>query len=176
MKTKIATVGGGCFWCTEAIFNQIKGVEKVVSGYAGGNVPGYPTYREVCSGLTGHAEVIQISYNPQVISYQEILIIFMTTHDPTTLNRQGADVGTQYRSVIYYSNGEEKSVIEEVIKQVQPYFDNKIVTEVSELPTFYPAEEYHQNYFNNNKEQGYCNFVITPKLTKLRKLYADKLK
>lgn len=176
MKTKIATVGGGCFWCTEAIFNQIKGVEKVVSGYAGGNVPGYPTYREVCSGLTGHAEVIQISYNPEVISYEEILIIFMTTHDPTTLNRQGADVGTQYRSVIYYTNGEEKSVIEEVIKQVQPYFDNKIVTEVSELPTFYPAEEYHQNYYDNNKEQGYCNFVITPKLTKLRKLYADKLK
>ena len=176
MKTKIATVGGGCFWCTEAIFNQIKGVEKVVSGYAGGNVPGYPTYREVCSGLTGHAEVIQISYNPEIISFQEILIIFMTTHDPTTLNRQGADVGTQYRSVIYYTNGEEKSVIEEVIKQVQPYFDNKIVTEISELPTFYPAEEYHQNYYDNNKEQGYCNFVITPKLTKLRKLYADKLK
>ncbi|MFY7670281.1 peptide-methionine (S)-S-oxide reductase MsrA [Tenacibaculum sp. MEBiC06402] len=176
MKTKIATVGGGCFWCTEAIFNQIKGVEKVVSGYAGGNVPGYPTYREVCSGLTGHAEVIQISYNPEVISYEEILIIFMTTHDPTTLNRQGADVGTQYRSVIYYTNGEEKSVIEEVIKQVQPYFDNPIVTEISELPTFYPAEDYHQNYYNNNKEQGYCNFVITPKLTKLRKLYADKLK
>ena len=176
MKTKIATIGGGCFWCTEAIFNQIKGVEKVVSGYAGGNVPGYPTYREVCSGLTGHAEVIQISYNPKVISYQEILIIFMTTHDPTTLNREGADIGTQYRSVIYYTNGEEKSVIEEVIKQVQPYFDNQIVTEVSELPTFYPAEEYHQNYYENNKEQGYCNFVITPKLSKLRKLYADKLK
>ncbi|CAL2085389.1 peptide-methionine (S)-S-oxide reductase MsrA [Tenacibaculum sp. 190524A05c] len=176
MKTKIATVGGGCFWCTEAVFNQINGVEKVVSGYAGGNVPGYPTYREVCSGLTGHAEVVQISYDPEVISYQEILIIFMTTHDPTTLNRQGADVGTQYRSVIYYTNREEKSVIEEVIKQVQPYYDNPIVTEVSELPTFYPAEEYHQNYYANNKEQGYCNFVITPKISKLRKLYADKLK
>ncbi|AUC13784.1 peptide-methionine (S)-S-oxide reductase [Tenacibaculum sp. SZ-18] len=176
MKTKIATVGGGCFWCTEAVFNQIKGVEKVVSGYAGGNVPGYPTYREVCSGLTGHAEVVQISYDPEVISYQEILIIFMTTHDPTTLNRQGADVGTQYRSVIYYTSGEEKSVIEEVVKQVQPYYDNQIVTEVSELPTFYPAEEYHQNYYANNKEQGYCNFVITPKISKLRKLYADKLK
>ncbi len=176
MKTKIATVGGGCFWCTEAVFNQIKGVEKVVSGYAGGNVPGYPTYREVCSGLTGHAEVVQISFDPEVISYQEILIIFMTTHDPTTLNRQGADVGTQYRSVIYYTNGEEKSVIEEVVKQVQPYYDNPIVTEVSELPTFYPAEEYHQNYYANNKEQGYCNFVITPKISKLRKLYADKLK
>ncbi len=176
MKTKIATVGGGCFWCTEAVFNQIKGVEKVVSGYAGGNVPGYPTYREVCSGLTGHAEVVQISYDPEIITYQEILIIFMTTHDPTTLNRQGADVGTQYRSVIYYTNGEEKSVTEEVVKQVQPYYDNPIVTEVSELPTFYPAEEYHQNYYANNKEQGYCNFVITPKISKLRKLYADKLK
>lgn len=176
MKTKIATVGGGCFWCTEAVFNQIKGVEKVVSGYAGGNVPGYPTYREVCSGLTGHAEVVQILYDPEIITYQEILIIFMTTHDPTTLNRQGADVGTQYRSVIYYTNGEEKSVIEEVVKQVQPYYDNPIVTEVSELPTFYPAEEIHQNYYENNKEQGYCNFVITPKISKLRKLYADKLK
>jgi len=176
MKTKIATVGGGCFWCTEAIFNQIKGIEKVVSGYAGGNVPGHPTYREVCSGLTGHAEVIQITYDPEVISFQEILIIFMTTHDPTTLNRQGADVGTQYRSVIYYQNEEEKLITEEVIKQVQPYFDNPIVTEISELPTFYAAEEYHQNYYENNKEQGYCNFVITPKLSKLRKLYADKLK
>ncbi|WP_442267656.1 peptide-methionine (S)-S-oxide reductase MsrA [Tenacibaculum sp. ZS6-P6] len=176
MKTKIATVGGGCFWCTEAIFNQIKGVEKVVSGYAGGNAPGHPTYREICSGLTGHAEVIQITYHPDVISFQEILIIFMTTHDPTTLNRQGADVGTQYRSVIYYQNEEEKSIIEEVIKQVQPYFDNPIVTEVSEMPIFYAAEDYHQNYYENNKEQGYCNFVITPKLSKLRKLYADKLK
>ncbi|WP_299680707.1 peptide-methionine (S)-S-oxide reductase MsrA [uncultured Tenacibaculum sp.] len=176
MKTKIATVGGGCFWCTEAIFNQIKGIEKVVSGYAGGNAPGHPTYREICSGLTGHAEVIQITYHPDVISFQEILIIFMTTHDPTTLNRQGADVGTQYRSVIYYQNEEEKSIIEEVVKQVQPYFDNPIVTEVSEMPIFYAAEDYHQNYYENNKEQGYCNFVITPKLSKLRKLYADKLK
>ncbi|SNR14398.1 peptide-methionine (S)-S-oxide reductase MsrA [Tenacibaculum jejuense] len=176
MKTKIATVGGGCFWCTEAIFNQVKGVEKVVSGYAGGNAPGHPTYREICSGLTGHAEVIQITYQPDVISFQEILIIFMTTHDPTTLNRQGADVGTQYRSVIYYQNEEEKSITEEVVKQVQPYFDNPIVTEVSEMPIFYPAEDYHQNYYENNKEQGYCNFVITPKLSKLRKLYGDKLK
>lgn len=176
MKTKIATVGGGCFWCTEAIFNQIKGVEKVVSGYAGGNAPGHPTYREICSGLTGHAEVIQITYHPDVISFQEILIIFMTTHDPTTLNRQGADVGTQYRSVIYYQNEEEKNITEEVVKQVQPYFENPIVTEVSELPIFYAAEDYHQNYYENNKEQGYCNFVITPKISKLRKLYADKLK
>lgn len=176
MKTKIATVGGGCFWCTEAIFNAIKGIVKVVSGYAGGNAPGHPTYREVCSGLTGHAEVIQITYNPEVISYEEILIIFMTTHDPTTLNRQGADVGTQYRSVIYFQNEDEKLIIQEVIQQIQSYFENPIVTEVSELPIFYPAEEYHQNYYENNKEQGYCNFVITPKISKLRKLYADKLK
>lgn len=176
MKTNIATVGGGCFWCTEAVFNQIKGVEKVVSGYAGGSVPGYPTYREVCSGLTGHAEVVQITYNPEIISYHEILIIFMTTHDPTTLNKQGADVGTQYRSVIYYQNEAEHEVAKTVVKEVQPYFDNTIVTELSELPTFYPAEDYHQNYYENNKEQGYCNFVITPKLTKVRKLYADKLK
>lgn len=175
MSTKV-TVGGGCFWCTEAIFNEIKGVEKVVSGYAGGNVPGYPTYREVCSGLTGHAEVVQITYNPEEISFKEILVIFMTTHDPTTLNRQGADVGTQYRSVIYYQNATDKQVVEETIEELQVYFDNPIVTEVSELPTFYPAEEYHQNYYANNKEQGYCNFVISPKLTKVRKLYADKLK
>lgn len=176
MKTKIVTLGGGCFWCTEAVFNQVKGIEKVVSGYAGGNVPGYPTYREVCSGLTGHAEVIEISYNPEVISLQEILIIFMTTHDPTTLNQQGADVGTQYRSVIYYANAEEKAIILEVIQQIQPYYDDPIVTEVSEIPTFYPAESYHQNYYENNKGQGYCNYVITPKLSKLRKFYADKLK
>ncbi len=176
MTTKIATIGGGCFWCTEAVFNQIKGVEKVVSGYAGGNVPGHPTYREICSGLTGHAEVIQITYNSEVISFEEILIIFMTTHDPTTLNKQGADVGTQYRSVIYYNDDTEKLIAEEVFKQVQPYYDDQIVTELSELPTFYAAEDYHQNYYENNKEQGYCNFVITPKLAKLRKLYADKLK
>ncbi|TCI93571.1 peptide-methionine (S)-S-oxide reductase MsrA [Tenacibaculum sp. M341] len=176
MATKIATIGGGCFWCTEAVFNQIKGVEKVVSGYAGGNVPGHPTYREICSGLTGHAEVIQITYDSEVISFEEILIIFMTTHDPTTLNKQGADVGTQYRSVIYYNDNTEKLIAEEVFKQVQPYYDDQIVTELSELPTFYAAEDYHQNYYDNNKEQGYCNFVITPKLAKLRKLYADKLK
>lgn len=176
MKTKTMTVGGGCFWCTEAVFNRVKGVEKVVSGYAGGTVPGYPTYREVCSGLTGHAEVVQVTYNDSIISYAELLLIFMTTHDPTTLNRQGADVGTQYRSVIYYQNGEEKATAQKIINQVQPYFDNQIVTELSELPTFYPAEEQHQNYYENNKEQGYCSFVIAPKLSKLKQLYSDKLK
>lgn len=171
-----ATLGGGCFWCTEAVFLEVAGVTKVVSGYSGGTVPGKPTYREVCSGLTGHAEVVQISFDPQVISYEDILIIFMTTHDPTTLNRQGADRGTQYRSVIYYHDKSQKEIAETVIKQLQPYFDDAIVTELSELNVFYEAEEVHQNYYNNNKDQGYCSFVITPKLSKLRQLHADKLK
>jgi peptide-methionine (S)-S-oxide reductase len=175
-KLKLATFGGGCFWCTEAVFLEVNGIEKVVSGYSGGNAPGKPTYREVCSGLTGHAEVIQVSYDPKVISYEDILIIFMTTHDPTQLNRQGADVGTQYRSVIYYHDDTQKQVAETVVKQLASYFDNKIVTEMSPLNVFYEAEEQHQNYYRNNTEQGYCSFVITPKLQKLRKLHADKLK
>ena len=173
---QIATFGGGCFWCTEAVFDQIKGIEKIVSGYAGGNVPGHPTYREICSGLTGHAEVVQITYNATEISYKELLLIFMTTHDPTTLNKQGGDVGTQYRSVIYFKSEEEKLTALQIINETQALFENKIVTEISELLTFYPAEESHQNYYANNQEQGYCNFVISPKLAKVRKLYADKLK
>ena len=171
-----ATFGGGCFWCTEAIFQQLYGVSKVISGYTGGNAPGKPTYREVCSGLTGHAEVIQISFDPSVISYKDVLIIFMATHDPTTLNRQGADVGTQYRSIIFYHNTEQKSIAEAVIKEMQSYYDEPIVTEVSPLKIFHRAEEYHQNYYANNQTQSYCSYVITPKLVKLRKLYADKLK
>lgn len=171
-----ATFGGGCFWCTEAIFQQLSGVSKVISGYTGGNAPGKPTYREVCSGLTGHAEVIQISFDPSVISYKDVLIIFMTTHDPTTLNRQGADVGTQYRSIIFYHNTEQKGIAEAVIKIMQSYYDAPIVTEVSPLGIFHSAEEYHQNYYANNQTQSYCSYVITPKLVKLRKLYADKLK
>ncbi|MCF2873709.1 MULTISPECIES: peptide-methionine (S)-S-oxide reductase MsrA [unclassified Tenacibaculum] len=173
---QIATVGGGCFWCTEAVFQEIKGVLKVVSGYSGGNAPGHPTYREVCSGLTGHAEVIQITFDADIISYQEILIIFMTTHDPTTLNRQGADRGTQYRSVIYYHNDEQKEIAEVVSKEVAPFYENPIVTEISPLATFYEAEKEHQDYYARNQSQGYCSFVITPKLSKLRKLHADKLK
>lgn len=173
---QLATVGGGCFWCTEAVFQEVKGVEKVVSGYAGGNAPGRPTYREICSGLTGHAEVIQITFDANMISYADILVIFMTTHDPTTLNRQGADVGTQYRSVIFYQNKEQKEIAETVVTELAPYFDSKIVTEISEIPIFYEAEDYHQNYYRNNKSQGYCSYVITPKLTKLRKLHADKLR
>lgn len=173
---QLATFGGGCFWCTEAVFQEVKGVEKVVSGYSGGTVPGKPTYREVCSGLTGHAEVIQVTFNPNVISFKEILIIFMTTHDPTTLNRQGGDTGTQYRSVIYYHSSTQKEVTEQVLKEVASYYEDKIVTEISQLDVFYEAEDYHQDYYKNNKEQGYCSFVITPKLAKLRKLHANKLK
>jgi len=179
MTTKslqLATVGGGCFWCTEAVFQEIKGVEKVVSGYTGGNVPGKPTYREVCSGLTGHAEVVQVTFDPHVISYEDILMIFMTTHDPTTLNRQGGDSGTQYRSVIFYHDDSQKKIAEVVIKEVSKYFNDPIVTEISPLDIFYEAEDYHQNYYRNNQEQGYCSFIITPKLDKLRKLYAKKLK
>ena len=173
---QVATFGGGCFWCTEAIFREIKGVSKVISGYSGGNAPGKPTYREVCSGLTGHAEVVQITFDATVIPFKELLLIFMTTHDPTTLNRQGADTGTQYRSVIFYHDDEQKQIAEDVIKELSPHFDNPIVTEISPLKIFYNAEDYHQDYYSNNQEQSYCNAVISPKLAKFRKLYADRLK
>ena len=179
MKTnnvQITTVGGGCFWCTEAVFQEVKGVEKVVSGYSGGDVPGRPTYREICSGLTGHAEVVQITFDASIISFEDILVIFMTTHDPTTFNKQGADRGTQYRSVIYYHNELQKEIAEIVLKEVSRYYENPIVTEISPLAVFYEAEKEHQDYYRNNQEQGYCSFVITPKLAKLRKLHADKLK
>lgn len=170
------TVGGGCFWCTEAVFDQIKGVEKVVSGYSGGNVPGTPTYREVCSGLTGHAEVIQVSFNPKIISYKELLEIFMTSHDPTTLNRQGADTGTQYRSVIFYHDENQKQIAEKVLDKMASYYDGSIVTELSPLDKFFPAETDHQDYYANNPDQGYCRVVISPKIAKLRKMHSDKLK
>lgn len=175
-KLELATLGGGCFWCVEAVFQEIKGVEKVISGYTGGKAPGKPTYREVCSGLTGHAEVIQISFDPQIISYEDLLMIFMTSHDPTTLNRQGADRGTQYRSVIYYHNDNQKEIAEAVIKEIVKYYENPIVTEISPIGEFYEAEDYHQDYYRSNSNQGYCSAVITPKLTKLRKMHADKLK
>jgi len=171
-----AILGGGCFWCTEAVFQEVKGVEKVASGYSGGTVPGKPTYREICSGLTGHAEVIQITFNPKIISFEDILIIFMTTHDPTTLNRQGADRGTQYRSVIFYQNKKQKEISKKVITQLSEIYEDKIVTEISPLTVFYEAEIEHQNYYKKNSEQGYCSFVITPKLNKLRSLHANKLK
>ncbi len=172
---EIATVGGGCFWCTEAVFQKVKGVEKIVSGYTGGTAPGKPTYREICSGLTGHAEVVQITFDPKVLTYHDLLVIFMTTHDPTTLNRQGADVGTQYRSVIYYHNDLQKQLADEVLVELKDSFDHPLVTEISPLEIFYEAEDYHQNYYRNNPSQGYCNYVISPKLTKLRQLHADKL-
>ena len=175
-NVQFATIGGGCFWCTEAVFQEVKGVEKVVSGYSGGNAPGRPTYREICSGLTGHAEVIQIMFDANIISYEDILVIFMTTHDPTTLNKQGADRGTQYRSVIYYHNDLQKEIAEIVSKEVSRYYEDAIVTEISPLVVFYEAEKEHQDYYRNNQSQGYCSFVINPKLAKLRKLHADKLK
>lgn len=170
------TVGGGCFWCTEAVFDQIKGVEKVVSGYSGGNVPGIPTYREICSGLTGHAEVIQVTFNTKIISFKQMLEIFMTSHDPTTLNRQGADAGTQYRSVIFYHDESQHQTAENVLNEMASYFDNPIVTELSPLPKFFPAEIEHQEYYANNPSQGYCKAVISPKIAKLRQMHSDKLK
>ena len=173
---ELATFGGGCFWCTEAVFQEVKGVQKIVSGYTGGTAPGKPTYREICSGLTGHAEVVQISFDSAIISYKELVEIFMTTHDPTSLNRQGGDVGTQYRSVIFYHSESQKEIAEQVIQNLSKYFDAPIVTEVSPLKQFHEAEDYHQNYYRSNPSQSYCSFVITPKLTKLRKLHADKLK
>ena len=173
---QIMTVGGGCFWCTEAVFDQIRGVKEALSGYSGGNVPGTPTYREVCSGLTGHAEVVQVTYDPQIISYEQLLKIFMTSHDPTTLNRQGADRGTQYRSVIFYHNEAQKKVAENVIRELSNYYDDPIVTEIVPLVNFFPAEEEHRDYYANNPSQGYCQMVISPKIAKLRKMHADKLR
>ncbi|WP_138433146.1 peptide-methionine (S)-S-oxide reductase MsrA [Winogradskyella algicola] len=173
---QIATVGGGCFWCTEAVFEEVKGVEKVVSGYMGGTVPGRPTYREVCSGLTGHAEVVQITFDANVISFQDILLVFMTTHDPTTLNQQGADRGTQYRSVIFYHNEEQKKTAKLILNELAVYFEKPIVTEITEAQTFFEAEKEHQDFYKNNPDYGYCTFVIDPKLSKLRKLHSDKLK
>ena len=173
---QIATVGGGCFWCTEAVFQEVKGVEKVVSGYAGGNVPGRPTYREICSGLTGAAEVVQITFDASLLSYETILVIFMTTHDPTTLNRQGADRGTQYRSVIFHHDAVQHKIAKQVVTELQAYFEAPIVTEISVAPVFYEAEKEHQDFYKNNNGQGYCTYVIEPKLAKLRKLHADLLK
>ncbi|WP_336142173.1 peptide-methionine (S)-S-oxide reductase MsrA [Acinetobacter sp. 102] len=169
-----ALVGGGCFWCVEAVFLQLKGVEKVVSGYAGG-ISQNPTYEQVCQGNTQHAEVVLIDFDEQQISYSQLLNVFFTTHDPTTLNRQGNDIGTQYRSVIYYFNEEQKQQAEQIIHDLENEGLN-IVTELSPAPTFYPAEEYHQNFFARNPSQGYCNFSIPPKLSKLRAKYLDLLK
>lgn len=171
-----ATLGGGCFWCTEAVFQRVRGVKKVISGYSGGTVPGRPTYREICSGRTGHAEVVRILFDPSLITYRDLLLIFMGTHDPTTLNRQGADVGTQYRSVIFYHNTTQQEEAEKVLEELQEYFPDPIVTEVSPLINFFEAEEDHQNFYNSHSSQGYCQYVISPKLEKLRAQFAPFLK
>lgn len=177
LKLEKVIFGGGCFWCTEAVFKRVEGVHSVVSGYAGGTVKN-PSYEQVCEGTTGHAEVIQVSYDPAVVSYDELLEIFFKTHDPTTLNRQGADVGTQYRSVIFYHNDEQKNKAEYYKAELDKSgaWDNPIVTEISSLNNFYQAEDYHQNYFENNPNQGYCAFVISPKIGKFEKVFKDKLK
>ncbi len=176
MKTEVATFGGGCFWCIEAVVQRLKGVEKIESGYTGGKAPGVPTYREVCSGLTGHAEVVRVTFNPDELSYHELITIFMTSHDPTQLNKQGADKGTQYRSVIYYHSDVQKETADSVFSEVESSFSDPIVTELSKAETFHVAEIGHQNYYNNNSEAGYCRAVINPKIAKLRAMYADKLK
>jgi len=172
-----ATLAGGCFWCLEAVFLELKGVEKVDSGYAGGDLPS-PTYEQVCSGDTGHAEVVQVTFDPAVISYRELLEIFFTIHDPTTLNRQGADVGTQYRSAIFYHTAEQKATAVAVMAELetQRVWDAKIVTQLVPYEMFYPAEEYHRDYYRRNPGQGYCRAVIAPKVSKLRKYYFEKLK
>lgn len=169
-----AVLGGGCFWCVEAVFLQIKGVLQVVSGYAGG-ARANPSYEQVCTGATGHAEVVQIQFDPNVVSFDELLTVFFATHDPTTLNRQGNDVGTQYRSVIYYVDAAQQQIAAAKIAQLQAE-GIAVVTELSPAPTFYPAEEYHQNFFARNPAQGYCNFSIPPKLMKLRSQFANLLK
>lgn len=172
---QVATFGGGCFWCVEAVIQRLKGVESVVSGYAGGTMIN-PDYRSVCSGATGHAEVIQVTFNADEISYQDLITIFMTSHDPTTLNRQGADQGTQYRSIILYHDDVQKATAEHVLNELKAVFPQPIVTELVPLEQFYPAEKYHQNYYNNNSYAGYCRVVIDPKIKKLRDKYADRLK
>jgi peptide-methionine (S)-S-oxide reductase len=171
------TLGGGCFWCLEAVYDELRGVTDVVSGYAGGTTRN-PSYREVCSGATGHAEVVQVTFDPAQISLAEILQVFFTIHDPTTLNRQGADVGTQYRSAIFYHDERQRQVAEQVMAEVTAagLWPHPLVTQVAPLDRFYPAEAYHQEYFVHNPEQGYCRVVIAPKVAKFRKQYLDKLK
>ena len=175
-KTELATFGAGCFWCVEAVFQELKGVLKVESGFMGGTLPN-PSYRDVCTGTTGHAEVARITFDPSIISYGELLEVFWTTHDPTTLNRQGADAGTQYRSAIFYYSDEQKHIAEISKAEVAPkIWDQKIVTEIVPAETFYVAEDYHQNYYANNQNAGYCQVVINPKIEKVRSKFKDKLK
>jgi len=176
-QRETATLAGGCFWCLEAAFQDLKGVEKVQSGYAGGHVSN-PSYEQVCTGTTGHAEVVQITFDPTVVSFDDLLHVFFTIHDPTTLNRQGEDVGTQYRSAIFYHTPEQKATAERVIRELaaEKVWDDPVVTELKPLDAFYPAEQYHRDYYRRNPNQGYCRAVIAPKVAKVRKLYFDKLK
>ena len=176
-KLEVATFAGGCFWCTEAVFLELEGVKTVTSGYIGGKTIN-PTYKEICNGDTGHAEAIQITFDPSKISFGELLEVFFATHDPTTLNRQGNDSGTQYRSEIFYHNENQKKISEDYIAllKIENTFGKPIVTVISKATKFYEAEDYHQNYYNQNKSQGYCSYVITPKVEKVRKLFKDKLK
>jgi peptide-methionine (S)-S-oxide reductase len=176
-QMEVATLGGGCFWCMEAVFNELEGVEKVESGYSGG-ATAYPTYEQVSTGATGHAEVVQINFDPKAISFEEILEIFFAMHDPTTLNRQGSDVGTQYRSVIFYHNDEQKATAEQVIKKIAEakIWDSPIVTQIEPFKAFYKVEDYHKDYFKKHPRQPYCRLVITPKIAKLREHYHKKLK
>ena len=173
----VATLAGGCFWCLEAVYDDLQGVQDVVSGYAGGQVPD-PSYEEVCTGTTGHAEVVQITFDPSQVSYRELLEVFFTIHDPTTLNRQGADVGTQYRSAIFYHTPEQKAAAEQVIAELTAagLWDQPVVTQVLPLDAFYPAEDYHQEYFRRNPYQGYCRAVVAPKVAKFRQKYLARLK
>jgi peptide-methionine (S)-S-oxide reductase len=174
---EVATLGGGCFWCLEAVYDELNGVREVESGYAGGSVPN-PSYRQVCGGSTGHAEVVQVIFDPAVVSFREILEVFFSIHDPTTLNRQGADVGTQYRSVIFYHSLEQKATAEQLVAELNAakVWGDPIVTEVAPLDVFYRAEDYHQEYFTNNEGQPYCRVVIAPKMKKFRQQYAESLK
>lgn len=174
---QVATLAGGCFWCLEAVFDDLKGVLSVESGYSGGKVDN-PTYKQVCTGQTGHAEVVQITFDPSIVSFENLLNVFFTIHDPTTLNRQGADIGTQYRSAIYYHSDEQKEVAQQVISRLnkEKIWDNPIVTEITPFDNFFIAEDYHQEYFANNPNQPYCQAVVAPKVAKFRKLYVDQLK
>jgi len=176
-KTEVATLGGGCFWCLEAVYDELEGVLNVKSGYAGGRVP-QPSYQQVCTGTTGHAEVVQVTFDPEVTPFNEVLEVFFTIHNPTTLNRQGADVGTQYRSVIFYHDQSQKETAEQVIREINAasIWDSPIVTQVAPLEKFYPAEEYHQEYYQKNPYQGYCQVVVAPKVAKFRQKFAQKLR
>ena len=176
-KTETADLAGGCFWCTEAVFSGLRGVHRVVPGYSGGSVKN-PTYEQVCTGRTGHAETVEITFDPDVVSYRDVLRIFFTTHDPTTLNRQGNDVGTQYRSAVFYRDERQRQIAEEVVRELAAagVWRKKIVTEIVPFTAFFPAEEYHWNYYRRNPEKGYCQIVIAPKVAKFRHQYADRLK